>query len=276
MRRARLGAIGTRQPGMADAQVPGGAPPAGEGPKGGATGSPGRPGIGATGAMPGMPPVGGGGIGVFGPAQGAQVEYRFAVKQDGIERFKTLITNLGHEGWEYVGPVPGSDELIFKRIQRPAMGGGFGGGGGQLGGGGGQLGGGGGGLGAPGKGGIGGSGGGRPGVGVPALGGLPSSGGVPALGGLPPGGGPPGGDGPGGTGKPSDQVELKMGETIRHRMNNQSVIERVFVKDSKVAEVTPDPTDAGRVLIKALATGVSQLELTDGLGNKEKYTIRVR
>jgi hypothetical protein len=53
-------------------------------------------------------------------------------------------------------------------------------------------------------------------------------------------------------------------------------IDRVHVKDPGVAEVTLDPTDAKRVIIKSLTAGATQLELTDDLGAKEKYTIRVR
>jgi hypothetical protein len=57
-------------------------------------------------------------------------------------------------------------------------------------------------------------------------------------------------------------------------MRNQ--IDRIFVKRTAVADVSADPTDARRVLIKALAAGTTQLELTDSGGAKEKYTIRVR
>jgi hypothetical protein len=113
---------------------------------------------------------------------------------------------------------------------------------------------------------------------LPGPGGFPGS--PPPGGGFPgfPGGG--GGDGPPVTDeaptKPVDTVELKVGETIRHHMNNYKVIERLFTKDGKVAEVSADPTDAHRVLIKALAAGSTQLDLTDALGNKEKFTVRVK
>jgi hypothetical protein len=69
-------------------------------------------------------------------------------------------------------------------------------------------------------------------------------------------------------------LDLKVGETMRHRMGN--VVDRVHVKDPKVVEVTLDPTDARRVIIKTLVPGGTQLELTDANGGKEKYTIRVR
>jgi Flp pilus assembly secretin CpaC len=74
--------------------------------------------------------------------------------------------------------------------------------------------------------------------------------------------------------KPNEPLQLQVGETIRHRMRNQ--IDRIFVKDPKVADVSADPTDARRVLIKALAAGGTQLELTDSAGAKGKITIRVR
>ena len=67
---------------------------------------------------------------------------------------------------------------------------------------------------------------------------------------------------------------MRVGETIRHRMRNQ--IDRIFVKDPKMADVSADPTDARRVLIKALSAGGTQLELTDAAGATEKYTVRVR
>lgn len=59
-------------------------------------------------------------------------------------------------------------------------------------------------------------------------------------------------------------------------MNKNATIERVFVKDTKIVEVTADPTDARRVLIKAVAAGSTQLDLSDANGNKEKFTIRMK
>ena len=74
-----IGAVGTRYPGAADAQAPPGGlasdgskiGPPGGGQSGGLTGAPG--------GAASMPPGGGVGSGMFGFAQGPQVEYRFAV-----------------------------------------------------------------------------------------------------------------------------------------------------------------------------------------------------
>ncbi|HEX3148376.1 MAG TPA: sigma-70 family RNA polymerase sigma factor [Gemmataceae bacterium] len=292
-----IGAVGSRYPGTAEAQPPAGGGPLGPGPGIGA-GAPGVPGLPPgppSGLAPGKGPTGGGGGGVmgFGSSSPGKIEYQFKPKpsSDNGDKFKSLLAQLGNDGWEYIGLVPGSDELIFKRAQRPAMGGGMMSGFGGMGLGGAGM------PGMPAPGGFGGGGGsgsagslpkagsggtGRPGAAGPS--GLPGPGGFP--GSPPPGGGFPGfpggggGDGPPVTDeaptKPVDTVELKVGETIRHHMNNYKVIERLFTKDGKVAEVSADPTDAHRVLIKALAAGSTQLDLTDALGNKEKFTVRVK
>ena len=76
--------------------------------------------------------------------------------------------------------------------------------------------------------------------------------------------------------KPKDLVNAQIGESIRHRMSNQSVIDRALMKDPKIAEVSLDPTDARRVVIKAVSAGGTTLELTDATGAKEKVLIRVR
>jgi RNA polymerase sigma factor (sigma-70 family) len=293
-----VGAVGTHYTGVAEAQAPGAGGPADDGPKTGDSSGPGAApkgfgGGGGPGAAPkgmgGGRGGGGGGGGTFGMLASNRVEYHFHTKPDGGDKFKSLLTQLGNDGWEYVGQVPGQDDLIFKRSARPmAMGGMMGGGPGMMpgmGGPGGGLGGGGGFGGMPG-GMLGGPGG---GLGIGGFGGFPGgSGGGSAPKGGPPGGMPPGaGTGPpglppaegSGTGgapaaKPNDSIDLQVGETIRHRMRNQ--IDRIFVKRTAVADVSADPTDARRVLIKALAAGTTQLELTDSAGAKEKYTIRVR
>jgi hypothetical protein len=93
---------------------------------------------------------------------------------------------------------------------------------------------------------------------------------------------PVGGDGAGTPGpvgtetKPKDLVNAQIGESIRHRMSNQSVIDRALMKDTKIAEVSLDPTDARGVVIKAVSAGGTTLELTDATGAKEKVLIRVR
>jgi RNA polymerase sigma factor (sigma-70 family) len=297
-----VGAVGTQYSGVAEAQGPGVGPPTGGGPGAGGPSGPGFGGPGggggglgapsSSGRPPGTSGGGGGGSGSsFGSSASHRIEYKFQKSPEATDKFKSLLTQLGNDGWEYVGTVPGQDELIFKRFPRPMMGGGmggFGGGTGLMPGGGGGFGGmlggpgggtfpgggfsGGGGFGSAPKGGI---GGGPPGGGVPPGVGPP---GLPGAAGLPPGGGevgPPGRPAAGGGTAKSDTIELRIGETIRHRMGSQ-VIDRVLVREPRVAEVTLDPTDAKRVIIKSLAAGGTQLELTDSAGTKEKYTIRVR
>ena len=260
-----VGAVGTRSSGTAEAQVPGGGPPTAEGPKGApsAGGAPAAKGEGRAG-MPGMMP-GQSMMGGMGSPAGHRIEYKFEARPDGAGKFKDLLTQLGKDGWEYIGPVPGQDELIFKRAPRPMMGGGmFGVGAG----------------GPPGMGGVGGTFGGMPagfggGVGFPAGPGGGLGGGAPAAPGMPGAAGPGGLSMPGGgPAKLKDAIDLQVGETIRHQMKNQ--VDRILVKNPKVAEVSADPTDPRRVLMKALAPGTTQLELTDSAGSKEKYTVRVR
>jgi RNA polymerase sigma factor (sigma-70 family) len=279
-----IGAVGTRYPGTAEAQSSPSGPPPGPGVGAGAPAFPGMPP-----ALPGPPPgkgatagsVGtgsGSGMTTFMPPSAGKIEYRFQAKPSANENFKNLLVQLGNEGWEYVGVVPGQEELIFKRAQRPAMmGGGMSGFGGMSSSAGGGLGG----LpGMPGPGGMGLGGGGGASGSAPRGGGIRAGAGIAGpSGGVP--GFPGGSDGPPATddstaAKPVDDVELKVGETIRHHMTRNYTIERVFAKDTKVAEVTPDPTDARRVLIKAVAGGSTQLELTDANGSKEKLTIRVK
>jgi len=294
-----VGAIGTQYSGVAEAQGPGTGPPTGDGPGVGPPFGPGAPGGGGGGGpggpgAPGRPPGpggggGGGASGTVGSAASHRIEYKFQKSPEATDKFKSLLTQLGNDGWEYVGTVPGQDELIFKRLPRPMMGGGMGGFGSGMG----MMPGGGlGGFGAmPGGLGTGGFPGGLPGSG-PFPGGLgtsPRGGGgdtrpgtAAPPGGVPPGlpgaapGAPPGvpGVAEGGPAKATVSIELKVGETIRHRMRNQ--IDRIYVKEPRVADVSADPTDARRVLIKALTAGGTQLELTDAAGGKEKYTIRVR
>src|SRR5262249_50681627 len=106
-------------------------------------------------------------------------------------------------------------------------------------------------------------------------------------GGMPPGGfsvppGLPAGGGEGGAagfGAPgasnrSNQLGMRLGDTMRHRMNRS--IDKIHVKEPKTAEVNLDPTNSKGVIIKALTTGVTQIELTDDAGTKETYTLRVR
>jgi hypothetical protein len=307
----------------ADAQTPGPGP-------GSAAGAP--PGLGGPEAGPGQPPGqgttpqpaakggggsgGGGMMGAGSASRGPRVEYHFVAKPKGADDFKKVLTQQGADGWEYVGLVPGDDELIFKRTARPGgvMSGATGLGGG---------------MGMPGMGGFGGLGGGGPGMsGGPgtSFGGFsgggpggfgsgpapkggsgaanPFGGGIdpapkggtggrfaerPPAGGTGaapiPGGGegsPPGmGEGPGpglpGAGaKRPVEIQIQVGETIRHKIGTNQTIERVYTRDTKVAEVSPDPTDAKRVLIKGLFTGTARIELTDVNGVKEQSTVRVR
>jgi hypothetical protein len=243
-------------------------------------------------------------------ARGPHVEYHFVAKPKGADAFKKVLTQQGQDGWEYVGLVPGDDELIFKRLARPGgmmPGGmgmpGMGGSGGFSGGGfsgGGFSGGGmpGGGLGGMPGGGIGGSGGGGPGLGGFGSSSAPKGGAPNPFGsGTEPApkrglfdsagaGGPKGGrdDGPTGEGsgeggagaKPPAEIRMQVGETIRHKIGTNQTIERVYTRDTKVAEVIPDPTDARRVLIKGLFNGTARIELTDVNGAKEQSVVRVR
>ncbi|HKB05864.1 MAG TPA: hypothetical protein VKD90_26955, partial [Gemmataceae bacterium] len=107
--------------------------------------------------------------------------------------------------------------------------------------------------------------------GTPAPGGG-GEGGLPGM-----GEGPgPGAGGPGGGPRRPSEIQIQVGETIRHTIGTKQTIERVFTRDSKVVEVTPDPTDAKRVLIKGLAGGGARIELTDVNGAKEQSIVRVR
>lgn len=309
----------------ADAQQPGsgeGAAGAGFTP-GGPPGPSGGPQPGGPGQGPATRPGGGGGGG-GGGMMGSMpprphVEYHFVAKPKGSDTFKKLLNDQGKDGWEYVGLVPGDDELIFKRTARPGgmMSGGmsFGtGGGGGFGSGPGMPGGGF--PGMPGLGGFpGGGGGGAPGGAFPGgfgsgFGGsstapAPKGTGMNPFGGssdaLPKGapggrfgGGPTGepktpgvaeggpsaeGAGVGGPGfgaRAAAEIKIQVGETIRHTIGSNKTIERVYNRDTKVADVTPDPTDARRVLIKGLTSGGARVELTDVNGTKEQYTVRVR
>ncbi|HKB04291.1 MAG TPA: sigma-70 family RNA polymerase sigma factor, partial [Gemmataceae bacterium] len=135
-----LAVVGTNVLSTADAQTPGAkaGPPGGGGlPPGLGSGVPGGvppgPGIGAGPIAPGTPRGFGGGGGGGGEsggmsARGPRVEYQFLPRPKGSDAFKKVLTQQGAEGWEYVGLIPGDEELIFKRPQRPAGGGGFGGG----------------------------------------------------------------------------------------------------------------------------------------------------
>jgi RNA polymerase sigma factor (sigma-70 family) len=74
-------------------------------------------------------------------------------------------------------------------------------------------------------------------------------------------------------------IELAAGETIRHRMKTGAVIDRIKAggRPAPTVEASPDPTDAKRVLIKAgTQAGDSYLMLTDANGVQESYTIRVK
>jgi RNA polymerase sigma factor (sigma-70 family) len=298
--------VGSQVLPTADAQTPGPGPGAGAGP--GSPDAAGPAGPGGAGSAAGMPPGmspqpkgfgGGGGMG-GSASRGPRVEYHFVARPRGADAFKKLLKDQGADGWEYVGLVPGDDELIFKRTTRPGgvMSGGGGPGGGGLGGG----------TGMPGMG----SGfGGFSGFGGPGLGGfgttappkgtsagpfgggtdptpkgttggrfgnpLGGPGGTPATGGSAEGGpaGPGEGTGGGGARRPTE-IRLETGETIRHTIGTRQTIERVQNRDTKVADVTPDPTDARRVLIKGLAGGTARIELTDANGAKEQYVVRVR
>lgn len=266
-----VASVGTQTGGVAEAQSAAAKAVDGDGPK---TKGP-RTGGSSGGAAKTPGPVGGMGMGGMGLLGSPKVEYRYQKAPDGTDKFKSLLTQLGNDGWEYVGPVPGAEELIFKRAQRAAMGGGMmapgAGPGGGFGGMPSGLGGGGGFHGS-------GLGGGRP---APKAGGPPAPP-PPPGGGLPPdvpgglsGGGEGGGPGIGGMGRTADALDLRVGETIRHQ-KGIGTIDRVFVRDPKVAEVTLDPTDAKRVIIKSLTPGRTEVELTDAGGTTRTYTVRVR
>lgn len=251
-----------------------GAPPSVGAPSpGGFPGAPPGPPPGPGGAgMPGMPGMAGmsGGGGGFGGGFMAtpKIEYKYAATPKKTDEFKKLLTQNGSDGWEYVGQIPGSDELIFKRMQRS---GGMTGMSGAMGSGMGPM---------MGMGGFGGTGsfpkGGGPGAGMPAPPGAGAP--PPGLPGAGAGGGPFGGStgGGGGAAGQAGIIQLQVGETIRYKMGTQAQIDRVLNRDPKIAEVSPDATDAKRVLIKGLDTGSAKLELTDANGNKETHTIRVK
>jgi RNA polymerase sigma factor (sigma-70 family) len=283
--------------------APGGS---GDGP-GGPGGGPGGGGGGPVGAMPGGP---GGAMSGGSAARSARIEYHFVARPKGADAFKRLLNQQGADGWEYVGLVPGDEELIFKRGPRPAGGmmgmmgsgmgmpgmGGFAPAGGGPGGGGGTGGfsGGGGFAGGPGFGttpggfGTGGmfGGGTAPGPKMPGGSGAgPKKGAGGEEGSIEPrtGRGPGFGDGAGGEGagmagggKTPTTISIQFGETIRHKMASNTQIDRVLNHDLKVADVSPDPTDARRVLIKGLQSGGARVELTDSNGKKEQYIVRVK
>jgi len=295
---AAPGGTGTGVSGPAGLGGPGG---------GGSEGGAGGPG-GPVAGMPGMP---GGAMSGASAARSARIEYHFVARPKGADAFKKLLTQQGVDGWEYVGLVPGDEELIFKRGPRPAggmmgmMGGGMGmpgmggfapaGGGPGGGGGSGGFSGGGGFAGGPGFGtmpggfGSGGifGGGSAPGAKMPGgTGAGPAKGGGSDEGsGRPPrqDRGPGSGDGAGGEGaglagggKAPTTISIQYGETIRHKMASNQQIDRVLNHDLKVADVSPDPTDARRVLIKGLQEGGARVELTDSNGKKEQYIVRVK
>jgi RNA polymerase sigma factor (sigma-70 family) len=281
--------VGTNVLSSADAQTPG----PGDGGAGGTQpGGVELPGAGGPGGPVGAGPGGGfapgGGGGPMGAGsgftRGPRVEYQFVGRPKSSDAFKKLLNQHGSDGWEYVGQIPGDDELIFKRL-RPTGGVMSGGGMGMMGGGG---------MGMPGMGGFSGgfSGmGGMPGMGTGGIGGPfggakgatgasgSSAGPAPKTGGMrPPGGGEgTGGEAAaGGPAKGQVTISLRVGETIRYKMATQKEIDRVYSHESRVTEANPDPTDAKRVLLKGVAPGGSRLELTDTNGVKEEYMIRVR
>ena len=53
-------------------------------------------------------------------------------------------------------------------------------------------------------------------------------------------------------------------------------MEQVNVSDNKVVEVTLDPSNTRRVIIRGMKLGGSQIELTDAAGTKQKITVRVK
>jgi RNA polymerase sigma factor (sigma-70 family) len=80
------------------------------------------------------------------------------------------------------------------------------------------------------------------------------------------------------TSKAAAVIELAAGETIRHQMRTGGVIVRIKAAGpAPVAEASADPTDAKRVLIKAgTKTGDADLLLTDASGVQEVFKVRVR
>jgi len=76
--------------------------------------------------------------------------------------------------------------------------------------------------------------------------------------------------------KRAEHIDLQVGETTRYAMASSMQIKSLVSNDSKVVEVTLDPLDARRIVIRTLAPGVSKLVLTDSLGAKETYSIRVK
>src|SRR5262245_4965449 len=103
----------------------------GAGGPGGVGGGPGGGG-GRGGPVAEMPGGPGGAMSGGSAARSSRIEYHFLARPKGADAFKRLLTQQGADGWEYVGLVPGDEELIFKRGSRPAggtmgmMGGGMG------------------------------------------------------------------------------------------------------------------------------------------------------
>ena len=265
--------VGSQLISRADAQ-PAASPPGVGGGFAPGTASPAFPG-GLGGGSPGSTPPGfPGGAGGGGAARSSftKVEYLFVAKQSRIEDFKNTLTKRGEDGWEFAGLVPGTDELIFKRGNRAMAMGGMGSS-----------------MGMP---------------GMPAMGEGSSASPPPTPSGMgpvspapmggpvsgSPGGGPPPGmsgdtlpSGPAGGGgasvpsvKRAEHIDLQVGETTRYAMASSMQIKSLVSNDSKVVEVTLDPLDARRIVIRTLAPGVSKLVLTDSLGAKETYSIRVK
>jgi len=185
-----------------------------------------------------------------------KVEYLFLAKQTRIDDFKSTLTKKGEEGWEYAGLVPGTDELIFKRSTQPmgmsnlaswmTMHG----------------------MGSPGE------------VWAASLTAPPSRGGTSLPGGSSSQAGPSRGSNPTKAGGSQmalpANIDLQVGETIRYAMASDKPIQSLVSNDSKIVEVTLDPLDARRVVIRSLSSGVGKLVLTDSLGAKETYTVRVK
>ncbi len=218
----------------------------------------------------------------MGRAPVAKVEYKFMATPGAADAFKKMLVQLGADGWEYVGVVPGDTESIFKRVAPTTVSGQMMGGmappamiagagplplrkGSEP-------------IGPPAgftpppdkspdvsapRGGVGsepfiGSGGGASGVG--ALGGGPSPFPMAATGPTP----------------PAQVLDFKKGESRRLTMATRATVDRMWSESSDVVDVSADPTDARRVLIRALKAGSSNVELTDQNGNVEKHSIRVR
>jgi RNA polymerase sigma factor (sigma-70 family) len=205
--------------------------------------------------------------------RGPRVEYQFVARPKGAAAFKSLLTKQGADGWEYAGLVPGDDEMIFLRTTRS---------GGVMN----NLGGG---MGMPMGGGFSGFGAGQAnpfampgGIGDFFGGNTPARGGrAPKAGGADSGGTPATGGGidpaAGGPAAPKPPpVTLQTGETMRHKSKTNQTIDRAYSDNSQVVEVTLDPTDPRRVLIRGVAPGGARIELTDANGVKERHTVRVR